>query len=205
MGSWKLKAARLKLDALAHAEKLIGKKPFDDLSVVVLVEKLNITKVTFYKYFRRKQDILHYYFRVWCLRQTVELLKSPKEGLEGISFLSDKLSELYHIHPGIVRGWIYYSGSLSKKQASFVINKEEKKLLFPTIQGIEKMYAPSFEEMITEFISQAIHRKEIPKGQVQDLTNRVIVVIYGSLMVAHVQPSAQVKDFCKRAWLTMLG
>ena len=69
----KEKAARLKLAVLEQTVRLIGKKPFDDLYVEDICDKVKISKVTLFKYFATKEDILSYYFRVWCLRRVVEL------------------------------------------------------------------------------------------------------------------------------------
>ena len=73
MGLRKEKAAILKLSVLENMIRLIGRKPFEDLFVDELCEKIKISKVTLFKYFPRKQDILLYYFRIWCLRRAVEL------------------------------------------------------------------------------------------------------------------------------------
>jgi hypothetical protein len=67
--------ARFRLELLLQFEKMVGKKPFDQLSIVKLSEKMGISKVTFYNvYFSRKEDVLTYYFQVWCLRLTADLL-----------------------------------------------------------------------------------------------------------------------------------
>ena len=47
----KEKAARLKLAVFEQTLKLIGKRPFDDLYVEDICEKVKISKVTFFKYF----------------------------------------------------------------------------------------------------------------------------------------------------------
>lgn len=89
----KEKAARLKLSVLDHTIKLIGKKSFDDLYVEEICAKVKISKVTLFKYFPQKEDILLYYFRIWCLRRAVEFRDKPREGVAGITYLFDKLAE----------------------------------------------------------------------------------------------------------------
>ena len=54
----KEKAARLKVQVLDHTLKLIGKKSFDDLYIDDLCAKVKISKVTLFKYFPQKEDIL---------------------------------------------------------------------------------------------------------------------------------------------------
>ncbi len=82
----KEKAARLKVHVLDQTLKLIGRKSFDDLFVDDICEKVKISKVTLFKYFPQKEDILLYFFRMWSLRRSVELVHKPKEGLAGIYY-----------------------------------------------------------------------------------------------------------------------
>src|SRR5688572_26126740 len=89
----KEKAARLKLSVLDFTVRLIGKKSFDDLYVEEICDKVKISKVTLFKYFPQKEDILLYYYRVWCLRRAVELRDKPKEGMQAIYYLFDRLAE----------------------------------------------------------------------------------------------------------------
>ena len=107
----KEKAARLKLSILEHTLKLIGRRPFEDLFVEDICQRVKISKVTLFKYFPVKEDILAYYFRVWCLRRTVELKDKPKEGLQGIQYVFDKLSEDFDQNPGIILSLVAYLSS----------------------------------------------------------------------------------------------
>src|SRR5215510_8238930 len=95
MGLRKEKAARLKLSILDHTVRLIGEKSFDDLYVDEICDKVKVSKVTLFKYFPQKEDILLYYFRVWCLGRSVELKEKAREGLIGMQYLFDKISEDY--------------------------------------------------------------------------------------------------------------
>ena len=88
----KEKAARIKVQILDQMLKLIGKKSFDDLYIDDLCAKVKISKVTLFKYFPQKEDILLYFFRVWCLARLTDLAAKPREGLQAIYFLFDKLS-----------------------------------------------------------------------------------------------------------------
>ena len=58
MGLRKEKAARIKVQVLDQTLRLIGKKSFDDLYIEDLCAKVKISKVTLFKYFPQKEDIL---------------------------------------------------------------------------------------------------------------------------------------------------
>src|SRR5204863_6155300 len=157
----KEKAARLKIQVLDHTLKLIGKKSFDDLYVDDICDKVKISKVTLFKYFPQKEDILLYYFRIWCLKRALELRDKPKEGLAGITFLFDKLSEDAEMHPGIILSLFAYLADLKRTPRPFPVKAEEKKLLSPTENEIMTIEIQSVDQMFEKLSLEAICKKEI--------------------------------------------
>jgi AcrR family transcriptional regulator len=195
----KEKAARLKLSVLDHTIRLIGKKSFDDLYVDEICDKVKISKVTLFKYFPQKEDILLYYFRVWCLKRTVELRDKPKEGLAGITFLFDKLSEDCEMHPGIILSLFGYLADLRRPPKPFPLKPEEKKLLFPDHKDVHLIEILSLDQMFEKFCLEAIFKKEITKtSSTRDMTNLFTTMFYGSVLTAHLHQLDQLKYFFKR-------
>jgi AcrR family transcriptional regulator len=195
----KEKAARLKLSVLDHTLRLIGKKSFDDLYVDEICEKVKISKVTLFKYFPQKEDILLYYFRVWCLKRAVELRDKPKEGLAGITYLFDKLSEDCEVHPGIILSLLGYLADLRRPPKPFPLKPEEKRLLYSDHKEIHLIEILSLDQMIEKFCLEAIFRKEITKSSnTRDLTNLLTSMFYGSVLTAHLLQLDQLKFFFKK-------
>lgn len=195
----KEKAARLKLAVLEQTLKLIGKKPFDDLYIDDICEKVKISKVTLFKYFPTKEDILSYYFRVWCLRRLVELNEKPKEGLQGIFYLFDKLSEDTEQHPGIILSLISYLSNPKRPPKPFPVKAEEKKLLYPHIAEVQAIEIQSVDQMFEKFALEAIFKKEITKAtSTRDVTNILSTVFYGSIVTAHILQISPIKIFLRR-------
>ena len=91
----KEKAALIKLAVLQETHKLIGKKSFEDLHVLEICERVKISKVTFFSYFPKKEDLLLYHLRLWCLTRAVELNQKPRVGIQGIYFLTDKIVGIF--------------------------------------------------------------------------------------------------------------
>jgi AcrR family transcriptional regulator len=203
----KEKAARLKLSVLEQTLKLIGKRPFDDLYVEDICEKVKISKVTLFKYFPTKEDILSYYFRLWCLRRLVELKEKPKEGLQGIYYLFDKLSEDTEQHPGIILSLIGYLADPKRPVKPFLVKAEEKKLLFPHVQEVQSIEIQSVDQMFEKFALEAIFKKEITKAtSTRDVTNLLCTVFYGSVITAHLLQVSTTRIFLRRqAEMAMKG
>src|SRR5687768_434399 len=159
----KEKAARLKVQVLEHTLKLVGKKAFDDIYVEDICEKVKISKVTFFKYFPQKEDVLLYHFRIWCLGRSVDLKLKPREGMQGVYFLLDKLSEECDTHPGLMLSLIGYLADFKRPPKPFPVKSEEKKLFFPEAEDISNIEILSLDQMLEKFTLEAIFKKEITK------------------------------------------
>jgi AcrR family transcriptional regulator len=195
----KEKAARLKLSVLDHTVKLIGTKAFADLHIDEICKKTKISKVTLFKYFPQKEDILLYYFRVWCLRRAVELNEKPKEGATAILFLFDKLSDDFEKHPGIILSLVGYLGDMNRALKPFPLKVEEKKLLFTDVKDIHLIEIQSVDQMIEKFALEAIFKKEITKTtSTRDITNILTSIFYGSIVSAHINQMSQPKMFFRK-------
>jgi AcrR family transcriptional regulator len=195
----KEKAARLKLSVLEHILRNIGRKSFEELYVDEICERVRISKVTLFKYFPQKEDILLYYFRVWLLKRAVELKEKPREGVAGILYLYEKLSEECEMYPGIVLSLFGYLADLRRPPKPFPLKAEEKRLLFPDVKDILMIEIQSLDQLFEKFCLEAIFKKEITKSSsTRDLTNLFTSLFYGSVLSAHLIQSDQLKFFFKK-------
>jgi AcrR family transcriptional regulator len=196
----KEKAARLKLQVLDNTLKLIGKKSFDDLYVDDICDKVKISKVTLFKYFPQKEDILLYYFRIWSLSRSVELAQKPKEGIQAIHYLFDKLAEEYEERPGFMLSLIGYLSDYKRPPKPFPVKVEEKKLLFPDLENVAALEILSLDQMLEKFVLEAIFRKEITKTtSTRDITNLIVSILFGGIVTVHLLQQNPVKLFFRRS------
>ena len=195
----KEKAARLKIQVLEYTLRLIGKKSFDDVYVEDLCAKVKISKVTFFKYFPQKEDVLLYYFRIWCLTRSVELRAKPKEGIQGIYYLFDKLSETCEVHPGLMLSLVGYLADLKRPPKPFPVKAEEKTLSFPDHKDITSVEIFSIDQMFEKFTLEAIFRKEITTTtSTRDITNLLMTTFLGAIITAHINQQSPFKLFFRR-------
>ena len=195
----KEKAARLKVQVLDQTVKLIGKKSFEDLYVDDICAKVKISKVTLFKYFPQKEDILLYYFRMWCLTRSVEMTQKPREGMSGIYYLFDKLSDECEEHPGLMLSLVGYLSDFKRSPKPFPIKAEEKKLAFPEIANITTIEILSLDQMIEKFTLESIFKKEITKSiNTRDITNMILTVFIGGIVIGHINHQSPLKIFFRR-------
>lgn len=195
----KEKAARLKLSVLDFTVKLIGKKSFDDLYVEEICDKVKISKVTLFKYFPQKEDILLYYYRIWCLKRAVELRDKPKEGMSAVFYMFDKLSEDCEDHPGIILSLFAYLADLKRAPKPFPVKVEEKRLLFPGVADIQNIEIQSVEQMFEKFALEAIFKKEITSTtSTRDICNLFTTLFHGSAVTGHINQLTPLKLFFRK-------
>jgi AcrR family transcriptional regulator len=195
----KEKAARLKVQILDQTLKMVGKKPFEDLYVEALCDRVKISKVTFFKYFPQKEDLLLYFFRIWCLDRSIELKARPKEGLQGIYYLAEKMSEECEQRPGIMLSLIGYLSNMKRSLKPFPVKPEEKSLLFEAYADVQQVEILSLDQMIEKFTLEAIFRKEITQTtNTRDITLLFTAVLFGSVLTSHLNQLGALKIYFKR-------
>ena len=184
---------------LDETVRLIGKKSFDDVFVDDICAKVKVSKVTLFKYFPQKEDILLYYFRIWCLRRAVELKTKPREGVQGILYVFEKLSDACETSPGIILSFFAYLTDLKRSIKPFPVKVEEKRLLFPDLSDIATIEIQSIDQMIEKFALEAIFKKEITKTtSTRDITNLLCTIFYGGIVTAHINQLSPIKYFFKK-------
>lgn len=195
----KEKAARLKLAILDTTLKLIGRRPFEDLYVEDICQRVKISKVTLFKYFPVKEDILAYFFRAWCLRRTVELRDKPREGVQGVLYLLERLGEDFDQHPGIILSLVAYLSSPKRPPKPFPLKPEEKKLLFPDVPDIANVEIMSIEQLMEKFALEGVFKKEFTKtSNTRDITQVLMSLFFGSVVTLHMTQASPTKPFMKR-------
>lgn len=196
----KEKAARLKVLVLEVTLKLVGKRPFEDVFVDEICQAIRISKVSLFKYFPSKEDILLYYLRVWCLQRSVELKEKPKEGLPGVYFLFDRVSEAVEQYPGVWLSLLAYLADYKRTPKPFPVKPEEKKILFPAVPDPTSLEMVLIEQMLETFVLEAIFRKEITRDSAtREITQMLNSLLLGSILTAHLQQITPLKIFFRKS------
>jgi len=193
------KSAKIKIDILGATLSMVGKKSFKDLYVDEICEKVNVSKVTFFKYFPQKEDILLYYLRVWCLDRAVELEKQNREGLDGVHFLFDKMAIAYERHPGLILSLISYLTSLQRPPSPFPLKTVEREILHPSLRLEEKVEILSLQQMMEKFLLEAVFKTQITtRSDTKELALVFMTIMYGSIVMAHLRQISPINVLFKR-------
>ncbi len=190
-----IKAARIKLNILEQTIDLIGNGSFKDLLVDDICLKAEISKVTLFKYFSKKEDILVYFMKIWLFKRIVELINEPKTGLEAIRYLFHVLGEEADRSPGLILGLVGYIANLTEPPEPQEIKYEERKILFPEQDDLDNIEILSIDQMFLKHLQEAADLGEIKSQYVNDsVVELLLALFYGSSLAAHTSTDQKMSD-----------
>ena len=182
------KSARIKISILSATLDKVGKDSFDSIHVNQICAIAGVSKVTFFKYFPQKEDILLYYFKVWCFHRAVGLSMDQKSGIEGIRYLFNSVAKSYAMYPGMFLGILGYYTKLEMPVKPFPLKLAERQLLYPNVENIDEIDTLSLDQLFENFLLEAIFSKEITQtGDVKKLIFLLDSVLYGTIATAHMK------------------
>lgn len=174
------KSAKLKyLLGIALADDLKNRS-FEEIKVTDLCEKVKISKVTFFKYFFCKEELLRYYFRVWCLELGVDLFKNPINGIEGIHYVFLKSMESLRKRPSFLPELFSYQMRDNKLRAPFPLSKMERAMFNPDPE-LAKVEIKSLEQLLDSFALEAILNNKISSGNPKQVTQQLYSFLLGNI------------------------
>lgn len=76
--------------------KELEERKIQSISVEEICEKVNISKVTFFKYFNSKEEVLYYFIHRWQYQLSDEIENNLYFGLEGILHVFESVAKEYY-------------------------------------------------------------------------------------------------------------
>ncbi len=179
------KSAKLKLLILDKTKQQLQKRNFNDIHVSDICKEVGISKVTFFRYFPQKEDVLLYLLRVWAFRTSVHLNEQQIKGLQAVNSIFAQHANLCPKHPSLMQHLIKYYAVADTVLKPISIKKAEKALLFPNSEEAIKQEILSFDKLLEKHLLEAIFNTEITKSShVEDMVSMLLTTTYGSILVS---------------------
>ncbi|NOU57866.1 TetR/AcrR family transcriptional regulator [Brevibacillus borstelensis] len=177
--------------ALLHAcLELIGEKSFREVYVDEICKKAEISKVTFFKFFPQKEDLLIYYMRLWVTDRLLELADSPKRGLSALRHVFQKVDENAKQHPGIMLSLIGFLTDVKMHPCMPELTEAELHLYYPGKEEQAGSLVPRLDDLFRRCVEQAMADGEIAAdADVNDLVMGLHTIFYGAYLTAHIYQS----------------
>jgi len=155
-------------------------RSFKDIKAKDIASAVAITEMTFFNYFKTKEELLLYYMRMWCLDQMAAQLLRPLMGYAAIYRIFLHTSNEIKAYPTIMLSLIGYIASLHEKPTLLTIEPAEIYLRHPDLSSLQNADILDFDHLMLN------HLKEIElKLSKQETLNLLRSAFYGDAINAH--------------------
>lgn len=191
------KAAKLKLLILSLVKNMLIEHSFHDIHVLDICKKANVSKVTFFRYFPQKEDVLLYFMRIWSFEVNMDLQKQRINGSKAVKYIFDRYGDLCENYNSMILHLIKYHAASPTAIKPVSIKRAEKQLLFPNESEVQQVEVLGFDKLLEKYLLEAIFRTEITKrSDVNEMASMLLTTTYGSILVA------KMKQLPVKAFLT---
>lgn len=180
IGRRSLKKAQTRLDILGAVYQLTAELRFRELKVKTIAELADVTEVTFFNYFRKKEDILMYMTGLWALDLVALQHRHPMTGEVAIRRIFSETAQQVKQHPGLMVGFISYLVTNEIEADANVIEPADRQLLYPDFLELCEVPIPNGNEMMMK------HLVEIDPGMDHEkVLLHLASCFYGDVLIAH--------------------
>ncbi|GED32140.1 TetR/AcrR family transcriptional regulator [Brevibacillus centrosporus] len=179
------KKAKTKL-ALLHASlNLIGERSFRQVPVEEICQQVDVSKVTFFKFFPQKEDVLIFFMSVWQAQCFLELVDAGKRGWEGVRHIYGKVAEDAREQPGIMLSLISFLSEQKMHPWVPKLTEAELSLLFPErdTHGVEEV---TLDQIFKRCVKEIKEEKElVDQVTAEEAVELLFSIFYGAFLSAH--------------------
>ena len=180
-GKRALNKAQTKLNILQAMQDLIIDTNFRDLKVKDIAARANVTEMTFFNYFKVKDDLMIYFMQIWTLDIMTVQLQDPLKGEEAIRRIFSFIAKQITGTPRIMLNLISYLASLSHYPQRTALQAAECYLRHPEQTQLHVEILPNLGAIFLE------HLHEIkPNFDHQMNLARLFSCFYGDALIAHI-------------------
>lgn len=185
-----LKKARTKVRLLHTTLDIIEEKSFRFVHVEELCERVEISKVTFFKIFPRKEDILIYFMRTWLTECMLEIEETNKKGTAALRHIFEKVSNQAKKQPGLMLSLVAFLSEEKMHPCMPHLTEAEINLLYPNKQERVQTLIPDLAQLFTTCVEEGKQFGDITSNlATPDIVKLLHTIFYGAYLTAHLYRS----------------
>lgn len=200
-------AAAIRYKVVDHVIRSCKHRSFETIHVTEICEASDISKVTFFKYFDKKEDVLLLYKTILNYEICIDAKKRDLHSLNGISAIIDRFAQVIRETPSVAEGIIATLLHTKPPILPVILTEADKSLFFKELANENFSILP-FWDMIEGFMLEAILNKDVNgHTNASDLTSLFIATLYGAIVASHIKHSDQQAVYFNnvmRSWIKCL-
>jgi len=190
-----INAARIKFGILEYTLNESRTRNFTDIQVIEVCKDVGISKVTFFKYFTRKEDILLYYRSVFTLKLIIGIKQNKLEGIQALSHIVLTFAKEYQNRPSMVLGLVHYFTSSTQYVNPIRVKSAERDLIFKDLVDVDYELV-SFDQLIEQLMLDVVFKKQtILSSNPKYLSEIFLSTLYGALVVFRMKGQNNISMF----------
>jgi AcrR family transcriptional regulator len=150
-------------------------KNFNEILIDDICNKVNVSRVTFFRYFNSKEEVLDYFVMRWCYQRSVEIYNETYSGLEGIRQVFKSAAEIPRAEKIIV-SLIHYYSKLKEKPNQKDLGEYARLVISQNSSDSQNIRILSLEEIFQSYLTQI---KKVDESKRILLTQHLVALFYG--------------------------
>lgn len=156
---------------------------FDEIHIEDVCNRVSISKVTFFRYFTSKEEVLDYFVLQWCYQRSVEIDKGTYFGIDGIRQVFRTAAEIPHAKKILIAIIQYYS-KLKAEPTKKELSEYERYIISQnSIEGIHIQILP-LEALFRVYLSQI---ENLTEPMILLFSRQLVALFYGIPFQVHIQ------------------
>ncbi|UNK19044.1 TetR/AcrR family transcriptional regulator [Paenibacillus sp. N3/727] len=190
-----LKKAKTRIALYEAAMSLIGDRVFREVMLDDICRMAEVSRVTYFNLFRKKEDLLLYFMRIWLTGRIIDIQEQQLRGFEAVRHLYRHIAEQSREKAGIMPSLIAFLSEMKMHPCMPELSQAEVQLLFP---GHEELGAESpdmfalFERCMSEAAQDGTLKPGVP---IPEAIQFLFMVFYGAFLTSQLYASDDIGSF----------
>lgn len=190
-----MKKAKNKIALYEAALSLMEDRMFSQVMLEDICKHAEISKVTFFKFYQRKEDVLIYFMRVWLTKRIIEIDSSRKKGFQAFRHLLFHVAEEYSVRPGMMPSLISFLAEQNMQPDMPELSPAEVSLLFPGHEE-EGSQSPNMYGLFQRFMKEEEQAGNLNQHLTLEQAVQIcFTIFYGAFLTAQLYNSTEIGDF----------
>lgn len=190
-----LKKAKNKIALYEAALSLMSDRMFSQVMVEDICRQAEISKVTFFKFYQRKEDLLIYFMRVWLTERVIEIDMEGKKGFQAFRHLLSQVAKEHQVRPGMMPSLISFLAEQNMQPCMPELSPAEVSLLFPGHEEAGSK-SPNMYDLFQQFMKEEDHAGRLTKAfTLEQAVQICFTIFYGAFLTAQLYHSTEIGRF----------
>ena len=201
-------AAHIRYKVINYVTQACQTRDFNKIHVTDICQAANISKVTFFKYFDRKEDVLMLYNSIVTTGICIEVSQRGITSINGLEFVINRFSNIINETPSIARELVAAILHTKPPILPIILTEADKALFFPDVR-FDEVTLISFWNLIEGFMLEGVLSNEITSmADTNEMATMFMATLYGAIITSHIKdPYKQSLVFTSvsKSWLKCLS